>query len=143
MKEWSELKEEIREVTPDKEIAGSLFKTAEIRLEALKVLLEKDVDKFASVLVEGYYEIIKEMLTALMAIEGYKTTSHEALVLFLKEFYKEFDDYEITFIDDLRKIRNKIDYKGFSVNPDYLERNNLEIQNIISKLRDVLGEKLK
>ena len=93
-------------------------------------------------LAEGYYEIIKEIITALMSIEGYKTTSHEVLVIYLKEHYKEFDEYEITFIDDLRKIRNKIAYKGFTVNQEYIKRNKLEIQNIIEKLKTTLKEKL-
>lgn len=135
MKEWIEIKNEIRTVAKNKEIAESLLKTVDIRLEALKVLLKKDIIKFTSVITEGYYEIIKEMLTALMAIEGYKTASHEALITYLKKFYKNFDEYEIRFIDDLRKIRNKIDYKGFTVNPEYLKRNDLEIQNILSKLK--------
>ena len=143
MKEWAEVKNEIRTVAKDKEIAESLFKTVDTRFEDLKVLLEKDIIKFTSVITEGYYEIIKEMLTALMAIDGYKTTSHEALIIYLKEFYKNFDEYEIRFIDDLRKIRNKIDYKGFTVNPEYLKRNNLEIQNIISKFKKLINEKLK
>lgn len=142
MKEWREIKDEVREVIKDKEIAESLSKTVDIRFEAIKVLIEKDLEKFTSVIVEGYYEIIKEILTALIAIDGYKTTSHEALIIYLKEFYKNFDDYEINFIDDLRKIRNKIDYKGFSLNPEYLKRNNLEIQNIINKLKTILKEKL-
>lgn len=142
MKEWSEAKEDIKEVSEDKETANSLLKTADIRFDALKILLENDSTKFASVLAEGYYEIIKEIITALMAIDGYKTTSHEALVAYLKEFYEEFDDYEIMFIDDLRKLRNKIDYKGFSVNPEYIKRNKLEIQNIISKLKTTLNKKL-
>lgn len=143
MKEWIEIKDEIRTVSKDKEIAKSLLKTVDTRLEALKVLLEKDILKFTSVITEGYYEIIKEMLTALMAIDGYKTTSHEALIIYIKKFYKNFDEYEIRLIDDLRKIRNKIDYTGFTVNPEYLERNNLEIQNIISKLKKLINEKLK
>lgn len=143
MKGWGEVKEEVREVAKDKEIANSLFKTVDVRLEALKILLEKDLIKFASILAEGYYEIIKEIITALMAISGHKTTSHEVLVAYLKEFYKEFDNYEIIFIDDLRKIRNKIDYKGFSINPEYIKRNKLEIQHIISKLKKILEEKLE
>lgn len=142
MKEWDEIKDEVRGVAKDKEIARSLLKTVGVRFEALKVLAEKDSDKFASILTEGYYEILKELITAIMSIDGYKTTSHEALVIYLGKFYKDFDNYEVVFIDDLRKIRNKIGYKGFSVNPDYIKRNKLEIQNVIKKMKGLLEKKL-
>lgn len=143
MKTWSEIKEQIKKVSQDKEIARSFSKTVKIRLEALDVLLKKDVTKFASMLAEGYYEVIKELIIGIMAIDGFKTVSHEALIIYLQKFYKEFENYEINFIDDLRKIRNKIDYKGFSINPDYIKRNKLEILHLVSKLRKLLKKKLE
>lgn len=139
MKEWKESGEEIREITPDKEMAISLSKMMEVRIDALTYL---DSKKHTSVIVDGYYEIIKEAITALMAIYGYKTTSHEVLVGYLKEFYKEFSAEEINFIDSLRKLRNKIDYKGFFVKEEYLNRNLPEIIDIINKLKGILNEKI-
>ncbi len=112
---------------------------AAIRADALQSLDEK---RYASIIVEGYYEVIKELLTALMCLDGYKTNSHEALIAYLHKFYAEFDDYEIDFMDTLRRIRNKIDYAGFSVNPNFLERNGLEISSIIKRLQDLVRTKL-
>jgi len=143
MKEWAEAKEDVREVIKDNELAKSLLKMVDLRMDALKILLEDDLEKFTSIITEGYYEIIKEMLTAIMASDGYKTTSHEALIAYAKEFYNGFEEYEIIFIDELRKIRNNIDYKGIFVNPDFLERNKLEISAIIAKLKGILEEKIK
>lgn len=40
-----------------------------------------------------------------MAIDGYNTLSHEALVAYLGEFYKEFSESDTRFIDQLRQIR--------------------------------------
>ncbi len=45
-------------------------------------------------------------------------------------------------MDTLRKMRNKIDYAGFSVNPNSLERNKLEIDSIIKKLQKLVRAKL-
>lgn len=140
MKSWEEIKELVRGVAKDLETAQSLMGMMRVRLNSIKKF---DPEEESSLIVENYYEIIKEAITAIMAIDGYKITSHEALVTYLNKFYKEFDEYEINFIDELRILRNKINYKGFFVNKDYLERNELEITNIIKKLREIIGKKLE
>ena len=140
MKSWEEIEKDIREVARDLEMAESLLKMMSVRLNSIKKL---NLEEETSLIVEGYYEVIKEAVTAIMAIDGKKTISHEALIIYLNKFYKEFDDYEISFVDELRKLRNKINYKGFFVNKNYLERNDLEIRNIIKKLMNIIKEKLK
>ena len=140
MKFWRESQDDIRKVNPDRELAQSILKMIEVRIKALDQLNRKE---FASLVVEGYYEIIKENVTALMAIDGYKTLSHEVLIGFLKEFYTQFSESEIIFADQLRQLRNKIAYKGFFVQYDYIERNEARIKGVVSKLLDILREKLK
>jgi len=140
MKLWEESKEDIRRVKPDKEMAKSIEKMIKIRQKALKM---KDKKEFASLVIEDYYEIIKESVTALMAIDGYKTLSHEVLVGYLKHFYPQFTEEEIFHIDQLRVLRNKIAYKGFFINHDYLKRNESKIKTITSKLNKILEKKIK
>jgi len=140
MKLWEESDEEVRRISPDKEIAKSIEEMIKVRLKALEV---KDKKEFASLVVEDYYEIIKESITALMAVDGYKTLSHEVLVGFLKNFYRQFTEEEIFLIDQLRILRNKIAYKGFFINYDYLKRNEPKIKPIILKLTKTLNEKIK
>lgn len=111
----------------------------EVREKALGL---KDKMEFTSLIVEDYYEIIKEAITAIMAIDGYKTLSHEVLIGYLKEFYKQFSESEILLADQLRKLRNKIAYKGFFVEYSFLERNESDIKEIISKLKQILNENL-
>jgi hypothetical protein len=106
----------------------------------LKLELEKR-DQFASLVVEDYYEIIKEILTALMAIDGYKTLSHEVLIGYLKEFYPEFSDAEIILADELRRLRNRISYGGFFITPDFVERRISEMDALTQKLLGVLQKK--
>ena len=138
MKTWEESQKDVNKVRSDKEMAKSLLKMMATRLKAVESL-DKE---FTSIIVEGYYEIIKEGITALMAIDGYKTLSHEALIAYLKEFYKEFHEHEIRFIDQLRHLRNKIVYKGFFVQKDYLERNEKQMKEIVAKLKEVIQNKL-
>jgi len=139
MKEWKGSQSEVNKIKPDKEMAKSLLKMMEIRQNAVESL---DKEKFASIIVEGYYEIVKEGITALMSIDGYKTLSHEVLIGYIKEFYKEFSESEVYFIDQLRKIRNRIVYKGFFVQKDYLDRNKKQLKEITEKLRKIIEQKL-
>ena len=140
MKEWQDSSQDVTRTFKDKGKAKSLFNMLKEREESMKSF---DAVRFPSLSVESYYEIIKEAITALMAVDGYKTLSHEVLVGYLKYFHKEFSEYEITFIVNLRKIRNRINYDGFNVPKQYLDINKQEILAIIAKLKNILESKLK
>lgn len=140
MMDWAEAEKELIKTIKDVAKAKSLMQMLKQREEALGML---DAERFTSVIVEGYYEVIKEAMTALMALDSYKTMSHEALVAYLKHFYKEFSEYEISIIDELRKTRNRVNYNGFHVKMDYLDRNKRMFLGIINKLKAVLEERLK
>ncbi len=77
-----------------------------------------------------------------MDIRPHGEGAHKKLVEYLEYNYKEFIEYEISLIDDLRVIRNKIAYDGFFVRKDYLERKTMDIQKIISKLRALIVMKI-
>jgi len=140
MRTWKESQSEVRRVRPDKEMARSMLKMIEVRLRMMESVSRED---FASLVVEGYYEVIKETLTALMALDGYKTLSHEVLVGYLKEFFPQFSESEVLLVDRLRQLRNKISYMGFFVDPDYLERNEGRIKEVVEKLLSILRERLQ
>lgn len=140
MKDWEDVKDLIREVDKNQERARSLLKVVELRLSSIKKF---DSKKETSLIVESYYKVVKELITGLMAIDGYKTTSHEALIIYLKKIYKEFDEYQINLADELRKLRNKISYEGYLADEHYLKRNQLEIKNIIKKLKELVVKKIK
>jgi len=139
MKFWEESQDEVRKVKADKEMAKSLLKMIETRMRVLEIMDRKE---FASLIVESYYEIIKEAITALMAIDGYKTLSHEVLIGYLKEFFPQFSEYEIALVDEFRKLRNNIAYKGFFIAPDFVERNEARIKGIVLKLVQILKGKI-
>lgn len=89
METWEDLHDQIEEVTSDKEMARSILKMVEVRERELE---SKDKKEFTSLVVEDYYEIIKEGITAVMAVDGRKTLSHEALVVYLNERLAEQKD---------------------------------------------------
>jgi len=138
MQPWDESSDQVSQITPNKELARSL-----LRLIALR---EKDVAAkdpvLAPLIIEDYYEIIKELITALLSIDGFKTLSHELLIGYLSRFYKQFSSYEIHLIDQLRKTRHDLTYRGIMAPSDYLPRNKNEILSVIEKLKKIVIDKL-
>lgn len=90
-------------------------------------------DEYITLKIEAYYDIIKELIFAIVYKNGYNCHNHLCLISYLKEITTEFD-YEINKINELRTIRNEINYRGLMVKSDYFERNELEFRSIIQKL---------
>ena len=128
--------EEIFRVSKNENRASSLVEMAKERYSDLK-----DEDKPYKI-VEEYYEIIKELITALMYLNGYKTLSHKTLVSYLEKNYKDFDKSEIILIDELRKLRNNIVYYGQKVEKEFITNNKKELDKIIEKLFKILNSLL-
>lgn len=87
-----------------------------------------------SIIVEGYYEIIKELLTALLLKEGFKSNNHECLISFFKNKHPRYE-YEVLLMHQLKNIRNQINYEGTFVKEEYLINNELEFNHIIDILK--------
>lgn len=136
------MEEGIIKITPNKEKAKSILKMVETTLEMIKTI---DANKFPTNLIKEYYEILKELMITILLLDGYKTEgegAHKKLIEYIGENYKQFTEYEISLLDDLRIKRNKISYDGFFIKEDYLKRKEKDIQNIITKLKGIIKEKL-
>lgn len=129
-------------ITSNKEKAKSILKMAEVSLKAIKTRNQR---KFTSIVTKEYYEVIRELMSIVLLLDGYKTEgegSHKKLIDYLSENYKDhFDKHEIVLLEELRTTRNKISYDGFFVPEDYLEKRIKNIKEIISKLKDVINKK--
>ncbi len=133
---WKECVDQgiITETQADEERSRQMLQMANLRLE----FWNKKVDeKFIALKVEAYYDIIKELIFAHIYKNGYNCTNHLCLIAYLKEKIQDFD-FEIQKIDELRKVRNEINYRGLTIKKDYLERNELEFKNIIKRLKEEL-----
>ena len=138
---WGECEREfIRSVKVDEDKTNSILKMCQIRIKVLKQI-ELD-EETASVIAGDYYEIIKELLTALLLLNGLKSSNHECLISFFKKNYLD-KEYETKVIHELKGIRNKINYECFFVEKSYVERNKLEFEHIIKFLKKEIEEKLK
>ncbi len=122
----------VKQVQKNPEQANSLVRLAERRFESIEK--RKDYE-YPQLLLEDYYETIKELISALLAVHGYKSYSHECLISFMREFYPHaLTESQLHFLDDLRRLRSDILYRGRDVAEDYLHRNSSEIEQILELL---------
>ncbi len=124
-------KEHIRVISFDEDKIKSILKMCSVRLKFIKKQIIDD--ETASIITEDYYEIIKELLTALLLKNGLKSDNHECLISFFKKNYPNLE-YETGIIHELKFIRNRISYDGFFVEKEYLNKNKLEFEHIINLL---------
>lgn len=80
----------------------------DVRLRVIKQI-ELDTET-ASIIATDYYEVVKELLTALLLQKGLKSKNHECLISFFKHYYPT---YEINVIHQLKNVRNRISYDGY------------------------------
>lgn len=128
-------------ITPNKEKAESILRMVDKTLEMIN---EINIEKFPSNVIKEYYEVVRELLSVLLLLDGYKVIgegAHKTLIEYVKQNYKEFSEYEISLMDDLRITRNKIAYDGFFVQIDYVNRNREDIIKIINKLKEIIKKK--
>lgn len=133
--------ENLIKIQPDKERARSLIKLASLRYGKIKTF---DEEKESSLIIEGYYEVAKELITAVLFIDGYKTLSHKKLIEYLSlNFKNDFSALDIELLDQLRKLRNNIVYYGVFIESSYVKRNKEHISNAISKLFKICEKRLE
>lgn len=102
----------------------------------------EDKENMTSLIISDYYEILKELITTILLLDGYKTLSHKDLIDYLKEKYPEFSQNEILVLHKIRTLRNRIVYEGFLVESHYLDRNKDLFKSIIEKLKKIIKSKL-
>ena len=129
---WAECEKEfIRKISPDKEKIASII---ELAAKRLKFTQSQKVNKeTTSFIVEGYYEIIKELLVALLLKDGFKSKNHQCLISY---FYKKYKDYEFetNLISQMSYLRNRLNYYGEQIDPSFYEKNKKEIIRLIQFL---------
>ncbi len=124
-------KKVVRKATPDLELAKSLIKMSDARLQFLQ---KQEIDSSsASVIASEYYEAVREVCEAILAVRGFKVYSHEVITSFLSEILK--DDYSSATFDRYRKIRNGINYYGKQIAREEAEKASSEIRQLIKSLK--------
>lgn len=125
----------IRIVEKDEEKTASIIETADKRLDFIKS--NEPTNENVSFIVEGYYEIIKELLVALLLKNGLKSGNHQCLISF---FYKEHPDHEFeaNLISQMSYFRNRLNYYGEEVDFGFYDKNKDEFGKIIGLLKELI-----
>ena len=112
----------------------------------LRMIEEINTEKFPSNIIKEYHDVVRELISILALLDGYKTIgegAHKELIDYLKDNYSQFSQQEIIFLDQLRTNRNRITYDGFFIDSDYVIRNKDSIRKIINKLNNLIQQKIK
>ncbi len=127
-------------ITPNKERAKNILEVASLIEDRIRI---QDKIRMVSLIISDYYEIIKELITAVLLTDGYKTLSHKDLIDYIKEKSKDFSQQETVVLDNLRVLRNRVAYEGYQIDSSYLIRNEVLFKTIIKKLKGILEKRLK
>ena len=122
---------QVKKGSKDISLAKSLVITAQQDSTFFKKLEVNE--NSARKIMSNYYDILRSILEAISALDGYKIYSHEAFTYFLQE--KGEDNFARKF-DRFRKIRNKINYYGENISAEETKENVTEILNIIKELKE-------
>lgn len=108
--DFRECREKIiaKPVQPDRELIKSLRKTSQNKLNSEKQLSLNPTTSSSKISLA--YDALRELLEALALQNSFKIYNHECYVYFLKEILNQSELADQ--FDDIRKIRNKINYYG-------------------------------
>lgn len=104
--------------------------------------VEDKAEKYPSLFIEGYYEVIKELIIAILALDGWKATNHDCLFQYIIEKKQELD-LDTEYLSELRKLRNKIDYHGVKINADIWKGNKMKLIIITRTLHEHICKEMK
>lgn len=124
-------KGEARKAEKDIDLSKSLITTAKSDLEFFnKCRIDKTS---ARKIVSNYYDVLRSILEAIAAMDGFKMYSHEAFTYFLREKNEEILAEKF---DRFRRIRNSINYYGKSIGIEEAKEISEEIKQMIKALID-------
>jgi len=103
-KECIEKEQLIETGDKDLALAKELLNLAKHR-EQFWQIVKHHAKTYPSLFLEGYYEILKELTTAIIAIDGWKALNHECLFTYLKEKKQELE-IDFTYLAELKDLRN-------------------------------------
>ena len=137
--DWKECKNNfIRRVEIDIARRDSIIEKALIRLKRARdtKLNEENV----SFIVEDYYKVIKELLTAYLLNNGLRSKNHQCLISYFYKRNPELEN-ETNLISQMSFFRNRLGYYGESIPLEFYESNKEEFEKIINLILKLVERK--
>ena len=128
---------DVKRRSPDKNLAKATFRESLDRIELSKTVLIRAKSKY---ILENAYESMREAADAVLYVEGFKSFSHEASIVYLLK--KGFSESDIFEFDRFRKLRNGIKYYGGDCEKDDAESAIKLAERVIKKIKEILDSSL-
>jgi len=126
---------EVKKTTPNPFLAKSLVLDMQQRIKDASVL---NMNAFPKIVFETVYDALRDFCDALLALDGYKSYSHEASIAYLRK--EGFDIAFISEFDAKRRKRNDSKYEGVKIDiedvaaiKEFYERNKAKINKILQE----------
>lgn len=126
-------KGDVKKQSPDSNLSNATFKDSLERLEFSKNLLQKTKPKYV---LENAYEAMREAADAVLYLDGFKSFSHEASIVYLLK--KGISEQDVIEFDRFRKIRNGIKYYGMDCDKSDAESAIRLAEKILYKIKKLL-----
>ena len=125
----------IREVEIDESRISSIVSKAKGRKKFIEQF--EVTEDNVSFIIEGYYEIIKELLVAYLLKNGMRSKNHQCLITY---FYRKNpgQEGEIKLIAQMSYYRNRLNYYGESIPTTFYHKHKDEIIKIIRLIESLL-----
>ncbi len=129
----------VKKQSPDYSRAEFLIKESENSYNNLLELISKIKleDRNANMFVKQCYDILMELVRAIMLLQGYNASgsgAHEAEVSYLRKL--NFSEKEVQFADHLRYLRNGMTYYGTMLDKIYAEEVIMFTKKVYPKLKE-------
>lgn len=136
----------VKEQNPDKSRAEFLIKESESSFNLLnkKIGLLGISDQTANDLIKSCYDILMQLIRAIMLLEGYNASgfgAHEAEVAYMRKI--GFKENDVQFVDQLRFYRNGMLYYGTMLDKEYAQKVIKFTNDAYSKLKEKYNDKTK
>lgn len=130
--DWTECKKKgfVKNVKLDNNLINGLTKQSKKKLISSKMMELNDITACSKVSLA--YDSLRELLEALAVKKGYKIYNHECYYSFLKEIIK--DSLLGEHFDNLRIIRNKVNYYGEDLTIEEAKEILKKIEETITKV---------
>jgi hypothetical protein len=104
-----------------------------------------DYNVFPSNVLQQYYDVLRELMSIIMLLDGFKTKgegAHKEIIEYIGKNYSNVTQGQIMFLDELRVLRNRISYDGFFIESDFVKRKNEDIIELVRLFKEIIDKKM-
>ena len=127
----------VKKMRKNLSLARSMMESAEDRFEFASSILEEK-PRYA---LENAYEAVIEAIDSLLALNGFKSWSHEADIAFLRDF--GFNESEIRRLDTSRNKRHASKYYGVEFSVQEAKEEVKFLDRVFKKIIKIVKSELK